>query len=273
MLAPKGGGREIGRIWSGIATAEPVWQLAQWHSRFAFTNFNVTTDALCVSNTAKWLIREPSSGDRPTLTLGVDSRSEYDGQLRRSPSEPWVHLLVQQEIRGAPSLADLASLRLCLDARLRVAETFRPEGYMPSLHAAQFQLVLTLNNTRRGSPGFGDFLWFVVPVYDDRYEVPPEYVAQDFAMTQGKLIYNPGTRALTTNRPRLGEWWQLECELRPWLERALTAAWEKGYLKDSRDRADYRVASLNVGWEVPGLSRAAMDLRGLSLRATTRSEP
>jgi hypothetical protein len=59
----------------------------------------------------------------------------------------------------------------------------------------------------------------------------------------------------------------VDCDVRPWLERALETAWDKGNLRDSRDLNDYRVAHINVGWEVPGLNRVAMELRGLSLEA------
>jgi hypothetical protein len=268
VLAATGGGQVVGKIQSLSATNAPVWQLAQWHSRLPFIGAPLPEGDFVVSNAAKWLCLDHGPDRGPTLTLGVDSRAEYTNGLRRQATEPWVHLLVQQEIRDAPAVAGLASLRLRGELRLRAATTFRPAGHTPALHAAQFQLVLTLNNTRRGSPGFGDYLWFVAPVYDDRHEVPPPYVAQDFAVTQGKLIYNPGAAAFTSNNVRSGAWVRLDCELRPWLERALCAAWDQGYLRDSRDLADYRVAHLNVGWEVPGLNRVVMQLRGLSLRAT-----
>ena len=270
VLALQPGGGKIGNLQPAGKPSQPVWQLAQWHSRFALTNLAVPdTGILCVSNVAKWISLEPSPNQDPLLTLGVDSRPEYNGQLRRSLSEPWVHLLVQQEIRNAPPLTDLTGLRLRLQARLRDAETFRPDGYTPSLHAAQFQIVLTLNNARRESAGYGDYLWFVVPICDDRYETPPEYIARDFAVTRGKLIYNPGAAALGLPPARVGEWLTADIDLRPWLERALHTAWNQGYLQDSRDLADYHVAHLNLGWEVPGLNRVTMELRGLSLRATT----
>lgn len=204
VLAARAEDGEIGQIQLASVTTRPVWQLAQWHSRFPFTSFR-SDGSLCVSNAAHWLCLDATVADRPSLTLGVDSRSEYDGKLRQGSSEPWVHLLVQQEIQRAPTLSELASLRLRFEARLREVETFRPEGHSPTLHAAQFQVVLTLNNTQRDSPGFGDYLWFVVPVYDDRYEVPPEYVAQDFAVTKGKLIFNPGGAAAGLKPLRVGE--------------------------------------------------------------------
>ncbi len=272
VLSLQAGGGEIGRIQPTGTLLEPVWQLAQWHSRFVLTDFAAPdSGSLCVSNVARRLSLERSPGQEPILTLHLDSRPEYQDQLRRTLSQPWVHLLVQQEIREAPSLAELTGLRLRFQARLRDAETFRPEGYTPSLHAAQFQIVLTLNNTRRGSAGYGDYLWFVVPIYDDRYEIPPEYVARDFAVTRGKLIFNPGAAALDLPPTRVGEWLMADIDLRPWLERALHIAWNLGYLQDSRDPADYRLAHLNLGWEVPGLNRVTMDLRGLSLRAAKPS--
>ncbi len=262
----------MGRLQLTNATGAPVWQLAQWHSCLPLTHSVATADAvLCVSNVAKWFCLDLRDAAAPRLTLGVDSRPEYGGKPRRSPAAPWAHLLVQQAIAGAPALAEIESLRLSFEVRLLEAETFRPEGYSPDLHAAQFQVVLTLNNTRRDSPGHGDSLWFVVPVYDDRHAVPPEYIARDFAVTQGKLIYNPGGAALGLQPLRPGHWQRLDCDLRPWLERALLTAWDKGCLRDSRRPADYRVAHLNFGWEVPGLNRVAMELRALSLRAHTRN--
>lgn len=265
VLAARGAGRPAGRIQPPRAESAPVWQLAQWHSRFEFTNHLIAAESYAISNAAKWLRLERTSVQAPTLTLGLDARPEYDNRLRRGPAEPWVHLLLQQEIRDSPSLADPKPFRLRFETRLREAETFRPDGYSPDLHAAQFQVVLTLNNTRRDSAGFGDYLWFVIPVYDDRHPVPPEYVAQDFAVTRGKLIYNPGAAAFGAEPARVGAWRRFDADLRPWFDRALATAWEKGYLRDSRDPADYRVAHLNVGWEVPGLNRVAMELRGLSL--------
>ncbi len=269
VLAPKAGDPDLGQIGWADTREAPAWQVAQWHSRFPFSRASCPPhETLSVSNVARWLRLEPAPTGAATLTLGVDSRPEYSQGARRSAAEPWVHLLVQQAIHRAPPLARTESLRLRFEFRLAAAETFRGDGYSTGMHAAQFQVVLTLNNTREGSPGFGDYLWFVVPVYDDRYDLPPAYVAQDFAVTHGKLIFNPGAEALGFAPIRAGSWERVDCELRPWLEKALEAAWAKGYLKDSRERNDYRLAHINLGWEVPGVNRVAMEIRDLSLRAT-----
>lgn len=270
LIAPTAGVRNVlGQCLPEGAVAQPSWDLDQWHSRFAFTNppMSRVGSSWGVTNQARWVWV-----DQGTLTLGVDSRPEYSGALRRAASEPWVHLLAEQPLVACPSLAEAAALPLRFSARLTEAETFRPPGYTPDLHAAQFQLVVTLGNTRRESRGYGDFLWFVAPLYDDRHEQPPRYVNRDFADPSAKCIYNPGTDAFTTNRLRSGDWVRVHRDLRPLLVDALKEAWRLGYLKDSRDLADYRLTTLNLGWEVPGLNRVAIALRDLSLRVETKSD-
>jgi hypothetical protein len=270
VIAPTAGKRVvIGQMPGETTNAAPAWDLDQWHSRFPFTNPPVIRAGpqLVFTNAAKWVVI--SNG---TLTLGVDSRPEYAGTLRHSPAEPWVHLLAEQAITNCPNVGELRSLRLRFAARLTEAETFQPPGYTPNLHAAQFQLVVTLGNTRRESPGYGDFLWFVVPLYDDRHAQPPRYVNRDFADPSAKLIFNPGTDAFTTNRLRDGAWVTVDRDLRPLLLEALNEAWRLGYLRGSREPADYRLTTLNLGWEVPGINRVALALRDLSLRAEMTGE-
>lgn len=268
IIAPTAGVRNVIGAWvPDGADPKPAWDLDQWHSRWAFTNPPALRlgEGWGATNTAKWIV--VSKG---VLTLGVDSRPEYAGKLRRSASDPWVHLLAEQTLVDCPSLAEAKVFPLRFAARLIEAETFRPAGYTPDLHAAQFQLVVTLGNTRRESRGYGDFLWFVVPLYDDRHPQPPRYVNRDFADPSAKCIFNPGTDAFTTNRLRSGDWVRVDRDLRPLLVEALGEAWRLGYLKDSQDLADYRLTTLNLGWEVPGLSRVAIALRGLSLRVEKR---
>jgi hypothetical protein len=201
------------------------------------------------------------------VELWVDSRPEYPGGLRKGTGEPWTHLLLEQAIPGdrVQPLTEVGRIRLRMEARLTEGETFRPEGYTEDLHAAQFQVVLTLADTDPQSPGYGDFLWFVVPIFDDRYPVPPRYVAQDFAETRGKMIYNPGAAAVGLEGVRQGKWVTLDVDVRPHLWDALEEAWRRGYLSRSRDPGAFRLTSMNLGWEVPGLNRVGMAVRALRL--------
>ena len=56
--------------------------------------------------------------------------------------------------------------------------------------------------------------------------------------------------------------------LLPLLAQGLRTAWQRGYLKDSQSLADYRIAGINLGWEVPGIFDVAMRVRNLSLQVT-----
>lgn len=263
VIAPTAGKRVVvGQMDGERAGSLPAWDLDQWHSRFPFSSPQATRAGLQMtySNAAKWVIL--SNG---VMTLGVDSRMEYTNVFRRASSEPWVHLLVEQAITNCPSVQELSALRLRLGARLIDGETFRAPGYSPGLHAAQFQLVVTLGNTRRESEGYGDFLWFVVPLYDDRHAQPPRYVSRDFADPSSKLIFNPGTDAFTSQRLIERNWVEVDRDIRPFLLEALKEAWRLGYLRGSRDLKDYRLTTLNLGWEVPGLNRVSIAVKGLSL--------
>ncbi len=54
------------------------------------------------------------------------------------------------------------------------------------------------------------------------------------------------------------------------MREALETAWARGFLTESRALADYRVISLNLGWEVTGIFDVAMQIRGLSLKVRLR---
>ena len=45
-------------------------------------------------------------------------------------------------------------------------------------------------------------------------------------------------------------------------------AWSKGFLTASRTLSDYRIAGMNLGWEVPGVFDASAQVRDLSLTVT-----
>ena len=49
---------------------------------------------------------------------------------------------------------------------------------------------------------------------------------------------------------------------------SLKTAWERGYLKDSRDPADYRLGGMNMGWEVTGPIDVAVQVKGLEFEVT-----
>ncbi|MCB1128063.1 MAG: hypothetical protein KDM81_16340, partial [Verrucomicrobiae bacterium] len=166
-----------------------------------------------------------------------------------------------------PPLVSLARLDLAIEARLDRNEVFRGPEYRRDRHCAQCPLVLIVQNRNADSAGHGDFFWFSVPLFDDRWPAPPPHVAQDTADPSAKLIYNPGLRAYTDQTLTEGEWVKLEIDLLPHLLAGLRVAGEKGYLRGSHEPADFRITSFILGWEVPGMNRAEITFRNLHLTA------
>ncbi len=89
-----------------------------------------------------------------------------------------------------------------------------------------------------------------------------------------KLIYNIGynilndysNSAITDN-----QWHTLEEDFLPHILDALQEAWNRGYLSDSHNLADYKIGGMNLGWEITGLNEAEMQINDLSLIYTKKA--
>ena len=272
LIEPTPGKRVVcGRLKGLAEGVEPAWDLDQWSSRFPLAETPVAgtrSEVLRWANTAKSVTVGKPGIPEADLSLGVNASVEYDGRARKS-GEPWVHLLVEQSFTEPPVIASLASARLRLEARLVRSQLHRTEDYSPDLHAAQFQMFLMLQNRNRQSPGFGKLAWFGIPLYDDRSRFPKEHEAQDFGGT-AMFIFTPGGEVFSDGSAHDGKWIRVDKELRPLLVEALETAWQRGFLRESRDFTDYQITGMNLGWEVPGLFDVEMRVRGLSLTVESR---
>lgn len=269
LLSPEPGRRAVLTRLAGPMTdgGDPWWDLAQWSSRFPEVHGPEVTPSggIRYANEGKEIIVSPPGAPEADLILAVDAGPEYP-KGARTASEPWVHLLVEQRFARPAPVAHLRALNLTLECKLLRSIILDPEHYDPAIHAAQFTLYLTVQNKNRSSPGYGDFYWFGVPIYDNRYTVIPRYEARDFAGS-GKFIFVPAADNFTV-RPSTGnEWITIAKDLLPLIKDGLKAAWSKGYLADSHDISDYYITSVNLGWEVPGPFRVSMQVRNLALLA------
>jgi len=267
LLEPSPGKRVVyGRLPGPAEGGRPVWDLAQWSSQHRLVNESVRLPdgSLRYANSAKEVIIGATGSN---LTLVVNGSAEY-GSRARKKGEPWVHLLVEQSSSRQPSIAELRELVLKIDVRLLRSELRRTDDYTPDLHAAQFQLFLTVQNRNSDSAGFGKFLWFGVPFYDDRYRDPPGHVAQDTAGSD-MFIYTPPAAEFFKGSAHDKGWIRVDKDLVPLIKQALQATWQQGHLTESRELADYRITTVNLGWEVPGILDVGMQMRNLSFLAQT----
>lgn len=267
LVEPKPGRRVVyGELAGAGPDVKPAWDLDQWSSRFPLSAGVPASPKSGVrrwANAGKAVTCGAAGTEEADLSLAVNAITEYDRRARNS-GEPWVHLLVEQNFVDPPSLAELSSARLHLAAKLNRSDFRRTDDYSPGLHAAQFQMFLMVQNRNRASSGLGKLVWFGIPLYDDRSRFPKEHKAQDFGGT-AMFIFTPGGEVFADRSAHDREWITVDRELRPLLLEALQTAWQRGFLRESRELADYRITGMNLGWEVPGLFDVEMQVRGLSL--------
>ncbi len=271
-------GEPLGAMNPGFSAGDPVWDLGQWGS---LTSLDAVTPTILPSGAWRWedaygaVTIGPEGSTEADLSLRVNAYEEYGGVYRSPDStRTWVHLLGEQRISppgaqgpGCPPLSQLSSLDFSVDARLLFDERNIQPGYDPSQHAASYLIYFTVQNLNSASPGYGDYLWFGLTLYDDRDPMPGLYVANDGGT--GKLIYNIGLAPLSSASLDDGQWHTLRADLLPYILDALEEAWSRGYLPDSRDLVDCRIGGMHLGWEVPGLSNVELQIRDLSLTYTS----
>lgn len=258
------------------SAGEPLWGLAQWSSRYTLAGVpgrRVDSGGIRFADEAKAVTFGSSDArtDRhhDSLTFTLNARREY-GDRFRERHEPWAHLLAEQRFAVHPRVAELEQLRFHIECRLVSAKDYAPADARLPGQAAQFLAYLTVQNLNRQSPGYGDYLWFGVQMYDSRYRTPKAHAAADTGT--GKFIYNPPGSVYTQDSAHDREWITIDRDLLPLIRAGLEKAWAEGHLQKSRDLADFRLGGFNIGWEVPGTLDVSMAFRNLSLQATTAGE-
>ena len=272
-------GRSIaGIIRPAGATGQPPWYAAQWYSHFNLAEARaeqLPSGSTRFFDGAKTVTFGCSGGPEADLVLALNGRTEW-GDVVPATQGAWPHLLVQQKLLDNPALPAFRSLRFQISYRLLHSEAHRGPGWNDERHTAHFVVFLTVQNFNAQSGGFGDYLWFGVPLWDGRYPLPQRFVARDAGNAQkrgtGKFIFNPGGAVYTTEEAGGGNWVTIDRDVLPLLREALETAWSAGYLQDSHNAADYHLGVINMGWEITGPWDAAMQVRDLMLTPVVAAE-
>jgi hypothetical protein len=272
--APK---EEIGVLQTAAqpGTQAPAWRIAQWASRYLLQPGrceSIGTDAWRAVTQGKRVEVERQADGLTRLLLEVNGEAEYDGHLRQT-GEPWPHLLIEQGFGNGPvRVGEVKGLPFTLEMRVPSCKLLPwAEGKLdPGLHTAQVSAYWTVHNLTPGTPDYRDMIWFGIPLFDARYEVPPAYCGIDGGKedASGKFICVLDGKRFWTGNTGDGAWRKIDVDLLPLLREALSIAQENGHLKQTR-LEDLAITSFNLGWEVPGPYNAALELRGLSFKAKT----
>ncbi len=288
---------------------KPVWLLAQWGSTASVLGEQAEA---CDEGVACQRVMHAGGeqkavviGDGDTFDVMLRSNGllEFSGRYgRETPylrkGEIWPHLLVSQPVK-ARAIADYKTLTLRFDARLDEDDSQQQAGYNPRIHAARFVVALNIKNRFTG-----DFLWVMLPVYDDRWPVSqygcqkcvegvdgePECAVPETLESpgrwqcprdsvQGESVSKLGTSRMLFRLPssafvdkplQEGEWVAHEIALKPWLLEALKAAAGQGEAGFLYQPEDFRLASISLGWELSGLNKVSLSIRSLSLEGERR---
>lgn len=278
LIANDRAGKEQLLRWKDTQT--PVWKTAQHHSKSSLADvryLKLGDHGFTFQDDYQMLSVHPSDGESD-LVLGVNAFREYAGVYRK-PGGPWPHLYVEQRIsnpRGhlgeaSPNVSEMERLELQSCVRLLYDRPHTGPGFDRRLHAAQFLMFLTVQNLKRPSAGYGDYFWFGISFYDSRREVTTLHAMRDKGSPQkkgtDKFIYDVGLAPFTTAVVAERKWVVVRGDLLPHIRAGLHESWKQGYLAASTDPADYRIGSMVIGWEIPGLNDAALALKDLKLTA------
>lgn len=260
--------------YGGRAPGNPVWSIGQWN------NYNNDlTGAVLTSTGAMHDYRSENASalsvntETGTVQMQFNSESEY-GHSDVCPVNPrragdkWPHILLgydlpQNELLKISGKTDII---MAADFTIDAVEDKIPAGtYNPDLHAAQFQWFVTVQNRNIQDDGFGEYFWFGLSFYDTRHDFSPHYSAQD-GNTTGMFIYMPAMHDILagTGKTEVGKNMQVRTNVLPIMETAFQIAKQRGYMKKTA-KEDLHIASMNIGWELPGTYNVSSTIRKLNI--------
>jgi hypothetical protein len=271
---------------SDTKVGTPVWTLAQWASMHSLADpactrqTQLSETCFQITNLSKRVVVDSRRGE---IELGLFASACY--ARPRQKNEPWPHLLASADLTDKRFPSDSCCVekikRLEVSMACRLTE-FADKNMAadPNLHAAQFQLFLYVQNLTVGDDGYGDMLWFGIPVFDNRHPLKEETYQRDAGKpdASGKFIYSLPSKAclpkgqtfFKDGRVVAGKdarWTTVRIDAAPWIVYAYQLARKSGYLRNT-DLKDLYVSGLNFGWEMPGTFDAVMQVRNFALTAT-----
>ncbi|MCF6284317.1 MAG: hypothetical protein L3K26_03915 [Candidatus Hydrogenedentes bacterium] len=218
-------------------TGKPIWRLAQWGTKYDLSAAEMVVredGTRLMKNAGKAITIHPGGLSGDGVTLAVYGGVEYGGHLRKQ-GEPWPHLLVEQGLSSDFRLADYARVYFSLDFKVERCDVATTEAVDRSLHTGQVTAYFSIRNDNRESADFNDAIWFGLPLYDVRHDLPGGHQAVDGGKDDatGMFICTlPGKRFYDTPTGD-GAWHELRGDLVPLVKEALAASQAKGFLKDT----------------------------------------
>lgn len=260
--------------YGGIAPGNPFWSIGQWNNYNNDLKDAVLTSAggLHEYNTENASAVRINTGTG-TVQLQLNTESEY-GYSAVCPVNPrragdkWPHILLAYDVpqNDLLKISGKQEIIMAADFTIDEVENKIPAGtYNPDLHAAQFQWFITVQNRNMQDDGYGEYFWFGLSYYDSRHDFSPHYSARD-GNTTGMFIYIPAMQQIlgATGKTEPGKNMKVSTNVLPIIETAFELAKQRGYMQKT-NKDDLHIASMNIGWELPGTYNVRSTIRKLNI--------
>lgn len=280
--------------YSGEEYTEPFWQLGQYgdlsstrkgydstkndlslgSELFGIPAYGITgttedgKHTLTNQSGSKFMSIDTKNG---AVNLTVDTTKEYINQetgalQKRVNGEDWVHMILSQQC-GTVYLDQVDSFVMELDFTLTTNEILDT-----SIGAAQFQWIFSVKDAESV---IGDYFWFNVCLFDNRYENFPGTQMYDSgkADATGKFIYAPTGKDLfgeTGGKVEVGKTYHVVLDLKAHMQNAFNIAKGKGALAQSEWK-NMRINGFNLGWEVSNLAKVGVEISNLALKKVDKA--
>ena len=246
---------------------EQSWTLAEWSSR------HLMKDGYSVEpygeggyrffNEGKNVIWFPGKNE-----IRLEPLTSHEYERTRKGGEGWIHLLLEQKVEEADRvrLADMKHLYVTLEYSVDYCEMKMPvEEYDTNCHAAQVSWYFTLENCidpSRDFEGRPDYLWFGLPMFDNRSDSRGEGTFFDWG-TQ-KLIFGMDKSTYIDGPFEVGKSYRFSFDVLPVMRHAYDVGRAGGVLVNT-NWEDLAIGSTNIGWEVPGTFDCSLTLKDLDV--------
>ncbi len=265
--------------YGGDATDEPVWDVCQWSSRYAFHDRSITEfisdkPVYTYKNKSKLLSVNTSTGE---FTLGLKG-SECYVYGDRQVGQEWPHLLISRDIGRSElvKISDKEEIRITLKATLDSYEDHMTVTPHEGIHAAQCMFYLYVANYDKATNNFNDMLWLGMPVFDNRVEYTAEFAKADVDSKEsetGKYIYNvasdnylwEGNNFYKNGEITVGTKASIDFDILPFVKTALEKAQTDGYMQTASYDNLY-INGMYIGFELPGTYDIQMTFSDMDIK-------
>ncbi len=243
----------------------PIWQLSQWYSKYdiAHADGMLTEEhGFTYANEGKRITKYEDG----SLLLEIKTSEEYTNP--RKDGENWPHLLIEQSFSQCPNIGKFQALNFTMSLRLVKCENrMNPGEFDENFHTAQSPYYFILRNVNEQSDDFNKSIWLGIPSFDYRYDRMNEQELISWDLGTSMYIYNlPQMPVWGDIQFQDMQWHEAQVDILPLIKEAVTGMKKKDFFQHT-SLDDLELVGMNFGWEVPGTFDAAIQIKGLSLKA------